>query len=521
MSGLTRLPPEILHETFEKLVPDLVEAVADLPLYDEYYEQQRALYNLTLVSRSIGEISTEYLYRNLVIKSTKEMVLLFRTLDKNLDLRKYPRFLANLVPLMEAKFREEMDENIRTHFPLLPNALAFPSGRPLWTHKIIERLLIILPHLEDVLTVIHCIPTEAPDPYRDQPDIAFFAPGSHSATHSGNQVARTLRIQPEWCVEPPGDWLSYESWLPLFQLGFTPFSWNGCEVTDLRFLNMANVTAYEIHGSFCHGLGHFFGNDWPDSENGGAQSRQLLRWLARLEKLSLINSNLYPEEVGRLLSCCSNLKKLCWLVDGQEILNEMDIYSSNVQEALQHGADHLEHITVRMNFLRGPISFRSFRALRVLDVGIEVVTNFSPVLTTADEHEGLENKCSMAKDPLASLLPDSLVCLSVWSHRLVLLKAHQDARWPLFVMNGWLDHSDELYQPWLADGLKAFAKDCQHLLPNLSRFTITQPIGMGDPNSVTCETALVEVNSLVDEFDAAGVEHYMDFILAAEHDYIS
>ena len=100
-------------------------------------------------------MATEYLYRNVVITSTKQMVCLFRSVCLNPTLCRHPHYLANLVPLLDAGLQEDIEREVFTHFPDLLATEAGPTGvlqlrgqlnelhmpaRRLWTNEIMRQL---------------------------------------------------------------------------------------------------------------------------------------------------------------------------------------------------------------------------------------------------------------------------------------------------------------------------------------------------------------------------------------------
>ncbi|KAI0442390.1 hypothetical protein F4803DRAFT_575591 [Xylaria telfairii] len=324
MLVLMTLPMEMIRNIFDQLVPDMIVTGTKLPLSDEHRIRQGALRNLTLVSHFIGGIATEFLYRNLVIESTEQMVCLFRTLCDKPELRRHTWFVANLVTLMDSTIQEKIEADIERHFPTFPATVAGPSYiypqelfhldaklllscNPLWTHEIIRYILAMLPRLKDTLITIrggrHFLPNTVGPGITDK---GFFAEPPNIPLPSGRP--RTLRIQWDSNTLASRD---QSIWgLTLFQLYFNPYISDGCRVTDLRFLNQANVTSYEIQETSYYCLDQGPGRDCLAIKS--EKNKGLLRWLAQLETLSLGSSDLHPVKVSQLLGACSSLKKLTW-----------------------------------------------------------------------------------------------------------------------------------------------------------------------------------------------------------------
>ncbi|KAI0107260.1 hypothetical protein GGR51DRAFT_571203 [Nemania sp. FL0031] len=448
MPGLASLPPETLCHIFSMLIPEVIKTGA-FHVDDEHRRRQTALCSLTQIPK-LRNIAIEHLYRNLVITSTTQMVCLFRTLNENLSLREFPRYLANLVPLMDSTIQEHIENDMRRHLPLIPAALtgtrpthisalkleqdADPESprSPLWTHRIMERLLIMLPLLRDILVSIR--PIEAAfslNRFARHPDRAFFTENLYPPIPSSGRVTRTLRIQNHPYSTPlDGPWF-HQALLPLFQLYFPPFLSDGCLVSDLRFLNLGDVTEYEIKGVDRVGLCSAFGAHWPHGNN----SERLHRWLSRLQKLTLTWSRLSPEEVGHLLFCCKSLKTLVW----RPAWNLPVFIQDRVQRALD-GTDHLEDITLTMDAPLHPISFRQFGNLRNLTVGCEVM-RYEP--------------------PLASLLPVTLNHLTIWYYESSTIRLrNQDGRRSWCSEAGVFDDGWWLYSRESVNWLENFAKEC-------------------------------------------------------------
>lgn len=161
--------------------------------------------------------------------------------------------------------------------------------------------------MKDTLTSVRGVRQAVPTSPGGNIDNGVFAELPHIPLPSGKP--RTLRIQWELSKIPSRD--DEGIWgLTLFQLYFAPYISDGCRMTDLRFLNLANVTSYEIQECSYYGLDQAFGGNCLAT--GLQSNRGLLRWLAQLETLSLGFSVIDPEKVGQLLAACSNLKKLTW-----------------------------------------------------------------------------------------------------------------------------------------------------------------------------------------------------------------
>ncbi|TGJ79194.1 hypothetical protein E0Z10_g9558 [Xylaria hypoxylon] len=516
MAALSTLPMELIGEIFGQFVPDVIATGINTPLQDEHGRRQRTLCSLALVSHRVGDIATEFLYRNVAIQSVKQMVCLFRTLNNNRDICKYPRYLASLVPLVDPGLQREADEEIWDHYPLLPAIIKdttrmYPPELdqpelcelqwfdPLWTHEIIRNIITMLPLLKDILVVIVCSRKQVPGQFKPSPDRLFFAQPTDSPTVSTEP--RTLRIQGKLTNYIFGHYRNMTMTVTagLFQMFFTPYVSKGCRVTDLRFLNMGNVTAYEINGRLSHVS---FGSQWAEGSLQGAQNKELLSWLARLQELTLDPSSILPEEMGQLLSCCQSLKTLTWQsTSAHQYILKPDM----VQSALQHTVDTLEKLHLRLDCGHGPISFQGFRALKVLVVGIEVVTNHLRWEAGFETHQSPAR--TMVDPPLASLLPPTLSCLTLVSPLFnpeSILWRQEDGTGPPWHYNDAMEKvvatSRELFPPWFSDGLQVFSRGCQ-ALPNLNTVTVIQPFHYDLP-----EACPVQVNvGNLDGFDASGV----------------
>ncbi|KAI0455918.1 hypothetical protein F5B21DRAFT_502940 [Xylaria acuta] len=517
MPALVTLPTEIIRNICDQLVPDVIVTGTALPLPDEHQLCQRALWSLTLVSRHAREIATEFLYKNVVIQSTKQMVCLFRTICNRPELRGRPRYLANLVPLMDSGLQWKIEGDIQRHFPLFPAIVTSPTNiypremyqlgsselfsfKPLWTHEIIRYMLIMLPRLEDILTSIRSVQHGVPPAFSRDIDEAFFADTPSFPPFSDEP--RTLRIQWELRKPLPGE-DDEDIFGPLFQLYFAPYISNGCRVTDLRFLNLANVTSYKVEESSSYGLDAVFG---PGRLARSGKNRGLLSWLAQLKTLDLGFSAIDPEKVGRLLAACPSLKKLRWEPFSWSWNNGQPPDSSHVVSALKQTAGQLEELNLLLDGLHGPISFRHFRALKVLSVGIEVLTNYS----RGSERTGDDPATSsIVETPLASLLPDNLNHLTLTStnFRPKGSGRRRGTQTPpqlhyRDVMDGYVAHGRQLFPTWLADGLEVFSRSCQ-AMSNFYSITVVQPFHNILPVD---HIGRIEVGNLTAGFGAAGVQ---------------
>ncbi|KAI0474442.1 hypothetical protein F4859DRAFT_522065 [Xylaria cf. heliscus] len=515
MSTLMALPTEMLRNICAFLVPEVIATGTKLPLPEEHQLRQGALWSLTLVSRGTRAIATEFLYKHLAIQSTEQMVCLFRTIVVQPDLRRYPQYLANLVPLMKSELQEEIEEDIQLHFPLLPSIVVDPtylypgeiyqtgsqeslSVNPLWTHEIIRHMVVMLPHLKDILTSIWGVaPRNPPAASETTLDEAFFADTPSFPPFSVGP--RTLRLK--WDVQdalygggPPAVGLT------LFQLYFRPYISNGCRVTDLRFLNVPNVTNYEIEETSYWGTEEAFGPNYLERSAG---NMGFLSWLAQIKTLCLGSSALSPVKVGRLLAACPNLKVLTW----DPFISQANTFTAHdVELALGNAAGHLEQVNMILSNLHGPISFRRLRKLQVLSVGIEVLTNHR---RTSERTSPNPTTPSMGNTPLASLLPNNLIRLIILSTDFRPMgsrrrRGTQTPRKLLYrdVMDGYVADAWQLYPTWLADGLHVFSRSCQ-AMPNFRFITIIQPF----PSILPLDYIKhIVVGNLANAFDAVGVQ---------------
>ncbi|KAI0858674.1 hypothetical protein F4860DRAFT_526888 [Xylaria cubensis] len=488
MPVFVTLPTEIIRNICDQLVPYVIATGTELPLRDEHQLCKHALWSLTLVSHRIGGIATELLYKNVVILSTKQMVCLFRTIYDKPEFRRYPRYLANLVPLMDSGLQGEIEANIQRHCPLLPagiagstqmhprelNHLDSPelfSAKPLWTHEIIR----YMPYI-----------TRLAPSFIEDTDRTFFAEPPKFLPFS--EESQTLRIQwqaSEGLYEMAGMG-------PLFQLYFPPYISNGCRMTDLRFLNLANVTGYEID---C-----FYDVDTALGSHRLVRSKKnrgFFSWLAKLKALNLGYSTVGLQFVGQLLAACPQLKKLTWEFFWPWV---EDPDSSDVESALHQTAGHLEELYFSLTNLHGPISFRHFRALKLLSVGIEVLSSHSY------ESKRTGGDPVILETPLISLLPETLVHLT-----LVIEDYGYDQRsggqmpskssYKDIITDGYVAHGRQLFPTWLADGLETLSCSCQ-TMPNLRSITVIQPLHSILPADSSWKIA---VGDLIAKFSAAGV----------------
>ncbi|KAI1745126.1 hypothetical protein F4680DRAFT_467322 [Xylaria scruposa] len=495
MPVLVTLPTEIIRSICDQLVPYVILTGTQPPLRDEHQLCKHALWSLTLVSRNLRRIATEFLYKNVVILSTKQMVCLFRTIYDRPELRRHSRYLANLVPLMDSELQGEIEANIQRHCPLLPACIAgstqiYPqelyhldspelfSAKPLWTHEIIRYM---------------------PNQKRFNPsfientDQTFFAEPPRFLPFP--EEPQTLRIQ--WQANSPLDIMAGLG--PLFQLYFPPYILNGCRMTDLRFLNLTNVTSY--------GIDYFYDSDTAWGSHRIVRSKKNMGffcWLARLEALNLGYSTLGLQFVSQLLAACLELKKLTW--EFYWPWNDGLPDSSDMESALQQTASHLEELYFALPNLHGPISFRPFRALKSLSVGIEVLSNYSQ--GSERTRDGSATPSAVLETPLISLLPETLVHLTLisenYSHhsqwgsgqrRSTRTASYRD------IVDGYVAHGRQLFPTWLADGLEALSHSCR-TMPNFRSVTVIQPFHGILPADSTWQ---VEVGDLTPGFSAAGV----------------
>ncbi|KAI0878118.1 hypothetical protein GGS24DRAFT_509145 [Hypoxylon argillaceum] len=505
MPGLSGMPPELIHKICKYLVPDVVE-LGTPRLEQEQKERQNALRSLTLVSRYLGVNATEHLYHNLIITSCPQMVLLSRTLFHNEAVCHYPRYLANLVQLMDAGTQWRLEEEISRHFPDLPELLTSPPdlmvGRPLWTHEILQYIITILPNLKDILTSVFRHEATRWDNLGLNPDQAFFA-DDLSLPSLENSPPRTVRIQVGNEPYFPSNIVGIDlipDGIPLFQLYMSPLFWQGSVLTDIRFLNLANVTEYEVHGAWGHCFDLSLGADWPTMPNNG----RILAWLAGLKKLTLSHSNLHGEDVGRLLSCCPNLKKFTWGSQGDDMNVECEV-ASDIESALQNAASHLEEISLPRSCVHGVVSFRNFRALRVLSVSLNVITDYcsTPWYNKYTKTEDLWTSI-LDKNSLASLLPDTLNQLTLNCPLFDCeVRRCDSVRFPIEGhADVFVEQSDSLYPVWLADGLSLFASDCSSYLRHFKKLTVLQSHPRYGPNT---KYYVVAIKDLGEEFHNAGV----------------
>ncbi|KAI0190064.1 hypothetical protein EV127DRAFT_100665 [Xylaria flabelliformis] len=507
MPVFVTLPTEIIRNICDQLVPYVIATGTELPLRDEHQLCKHALWSLTLVSHHIGRIATELLYKNVVILSTKQMVCLFRTIYDKPEFRRYPRYLANLVPLKDSGLQGEIEANIQRHCPLLPagiagstqmhprelNHLDSPelfSAKPLWTHEIIRYMLVMLPRLKDILISILANITKLSPSFIEDTDQAFFAEPPRFPPFS--EESQTLRIQ----------WQASESLYekagvgPLFQLYFPPYISNGCRMTDLRFLNLANVTGYEID--------YFYDLDTALGSHRLVRSKKnrgFFSWLAKLKALDLGYSTVGLQFVGQLLAACPQLKKLTW--EFWWPWNDDLPDSSEVESALQQTAGHLEELYFSLCNLNGPISFRNFRALKFLSVGIEVLSSYSY------ESKRTGGDPVILETPLISLLPETLVHLTLVNEDYGQLGSDQrrsdqipsKSSYMDIITDGYVAHGRQLFPTWLADGLETLSCSCQ-TMPNLRSITVIQPLHSILPADSSWKIA---VGDLIAKFSAAGV----------------
>ncbi|TRX97153.1 hypothetical protein FHL15_001947 [Xylaria flabelliformis] len=511
MPVLVTLPIEIIRNICDQLVPYVIATGTEPPLRNEHQLCKHALWSLTLVSHHIGGIATELLYKNVVITSTKQMVCLFRTIYDKPEFRRHPRYLANLVPLMDSGLQGEIEANIQRHCPLLPAGIAgstqtYPRelyhldspalflAKPLWTHEIIRYLLAMLPRLKDILISILANMTTLAPSFIEDTDQTFFAEPPRFLPFS--EESQTLRIQ----------WQARESLYdkagvgPLFQLYFPPYISNGCRMTDLRFLNLANVTNYEI--DYFYDVETAFGSHRLVRSK---KNRGFFSWLAKLKALNLGYSTVGLQFVGQLLAACPQLKKLTW--EFWWPWNDDLPDSSDVESALQQTAGHLEELYFSLANLHGPISFRHFRALKHLSVGIEVLSSYS--------HESKRTggdpatPITILETPLISLLPETLVHLTLVNEDYGQLGSDQrksgqiasNSSYRDIVMDGYVVHGRQLFPTWLADGLETLSCSCQ-TMPHLRSITVIQPLHSILPAESSWQ---IEVGDLTAKFRAAGV----------------
>ncbi|RWA06601.1 hypothetical protein EKO27_g8501 [Xylaria grammica] len=252
----SHIPLEVIHCVCELLVPGVVPTRAAIPVQrtprsKEIQVEYSALYSLTLVSHRLSGVAKIYLYRNLIITTPQEMVCLLRTLHGNPNLCRYPRYLANLVDLMDVTMQAPTIAAIQRHFPGLRDIVMDParryppelkgrknrrlrSAQPLWTHEMLRTLHILVTVLPSNKAV--------PEELTQSPDIAFLPPSADLP--AGFDNPRTLRVQ------HGGNGHAIVGHLDQFQLYFTPYVENGCLVTDLRFLSLGNIQGYESKGHF-------------------------------------------------------------------------------------------------------------------------------------------------------------------------------------------------------------------------------------------------------------------------------
>ncbi|KAI1756434.1 hypothetical protein F4782DRAFT_550236 [Xylaria castorea] len=514
MPALVTLPTEIIRKICDQLVPDKIDTHATLPLPDEHQLRQRGLWSLTLVSYRIGGIATEFLYKNMVIQSTKNMVCLFRTIYHKPDLRGHARYLANLVPLMDSRLQEKIEADIQRHFPLLPTSVTNPirvyprelyqldppelfSCKPLWTHELIRHMRELC-HLG--------VRNDWPPAFNEDTDQAFFTETLGFRLLSGGPRTLRIKLVGDTCRPGEGDLLG-----PLFQLYFTPYISNGCRVTDLRFLNLVNVTSYKITESSFNDLDAIFG---PNHFVRSGRNRGFLSRLARLKALDLGFSTVDPQKVGQLLAACPNLKKLTWTFSPMPPPD----YSSHVELALQQTTGHLNILHLSLDTLCGPISLRHFRALKVLLVGIEVLSNHSRRSGRTGDDPAPP---SVVETPFVSLLPESLVDLTLMSanfrprgsgrRRGTQTAAQLDYR---DILDGYVAHGRQLFPTSLVDSLEVFSRSCQ-AMPNFRSFTVIQPFHGILPVDSEWQ---IEVGDLTAGFGAAGVR--FSTIITPSRDYV-
>jgi len=149
------LPPELLHQILEYLVPDCPEVGDTRPVaYDKLTPEEpwfditrnrRALRSLCLTSRTMYTFAQPLLYRVISIIDEEGMVLLFRTLTERPAVGEYTRYLSCHLTLTQLEVIREMkramnrlvktfqpnDNVLREQYPGVHSALRVLPAMPL------------------------------------------------------------------------------------------------------------------------------------------------------------------------------------------------------------------------------------------------------------------------------------------------------------------------------------------------------------------------------------------------------
>ncbi|KAB5523119.1 hypothetical protein GE09DRAFT_1229864 [Coniochaeta sp. 2T2.1] len=140
-SRLTDLPPELLRQILEYLVPEHPELGDTRPVsYDKLVEgetwfditrKRRALRALCLTSRGLYELVQPLLWRNIFILDEEGMVLLLRTFSERPDIGTYGRFLSTHLTLSRGEVIRELKRARTKYLPTFnPNTAVLRRDHP-------------------------------------------------------------------------------------------------------------------------------------------------------------------------------------------------------------------------------------------------------------------------------------------------------------------------------------------------------------------------------------------------------
>ncbi|KAI0202003.1 hypothetical protein F4808DRAFT_91757 [Astrocystis sublimbata] len=486
---------------------------------------RRTLWSLCLVSRRIGAIATEYLYKAVIFESTEQRERFKRTMTKKPDFRGYPQcmLLEDNIPLARVM------KDLEYYFTLLHSICSIPtesydrelsglklpalvSRDALSSHHFLRQMHAMLPRLQDTL-IIYTF-SSYPHPIPLYPNIEFFAKIASPPSFLGRK--RLFRI----CLGRDMLWVKSSSGLRLcFQIRITSFVASKPRFQDLRYLNMENVVLYEF-SSQRYALTEAFDEygwwEWRGPEN------KLQSWIYRLKALHIksakVGSKRLPaiKHLGvlrQLLSGCKNLVELVW-VSGDFQLPPHEDPASALMGLLRPLASRLRHLAIILSgSLHGPLNLSNFVSLVYLWAGIEVFTAQPRYSTTIAVQWGHQ---------LCLLLPSNIrhLHLVYWDYTR-LIPLYTRSEWLRSTVNvkrfnrfqaGVLRHiaacgcciwGAQLLPPWFSSGLQYIATEGCRSVPKLMSINIVQPCPGILPSGRRGQ--LIEVQGLADAFASINV----------------
>lgn len=139
---LESLPTEILYSCFTHFILPLAPTQAtkkalmqlEFDVETGYQGQRRVLWSLCLTSRRLGTIARACLYRNLAVANGRQIVLLFRSLWNDPELRNLPRSFACPTLLTE----NLLVLSTANHYSLIQEEIRLDLNDPLNQHELVK-----------------------------------------------------------------------------------------------------------------------------------------------------------------------------------------------------------------------------------------------------------------------------------------------------------------------------------------------------------------------------------------------